>query len=403
MSERLDVYEAEKRRHTERAKELLAVAKSEDRSPTEDERNEIEREMASATTWAQKIADLQDNETLEASIQRLGDVMSSEPAEKVDASRARTPGDAFVSSDGYKALMLQGMSGDWRTPSLEFLGAAGDAVLESTGSNADAIFQQQLGGLKTPGLIQETPSLAGLFASGTAEGGTIKYIKTTTRNAPADAVTVESQQKPGAEFAFDDVTVTLQKLAAFIPVSEEMLEDSSVIAAYINAQLPFMVRQAEDKKLATEIYAAATGVGLSTTIGGTDGNGFDAIADAIKDVQNAAKVDPDALFINPTDWWTLRVKKNTPGDYYGGGPFVPGQSSPWGLNTVVSARAPAGFPLVGNFQQGGQVFRKGGIRLEASNSHLDFFRTNLVAIRAEERVALAVYYPEMFSIANLSS
>jgi HK97 family phage major capsid protein len=404
MSERLDVYEAEKRRHTERAKELLATAKTEDRSPTEDERAEIEREMASATTWAQKIADLQDNETLEASIQRLGDAMTSEPSEKIDSARARSIGEAFVGSDGYRALLVQGMSGTWRTPTLEYLGAAGDAVLKSTGSNADAIFEQQLGGLKTPGLIQEVPSLAQLFASGTAEGGTIKYIKTTTRDAPANAVTVESQQKPGAEFAFDDVTVTLQKLAAFIPVSEEMLEDSQVIADYINAQLPFMVRQAEDKKLATEIYAAATGVGLSTTIGGTDANGFDAIADAIKDVQVASQTDPDGLFINPVDWWTLAVKKSTTsGDYYSGGPYAGPARNPWGLRTVISQRAPAGFPLVGNFQQGGQVFRKGGIRLEASNSHLDYFRTNLVAIRAEERVALAVYYPEMFSVANLAS
>ena len=56
-----------------------------------------------------------------------------------------------------------------------------------------------------------------------------------------------------------------------------------------------MVSQAEDKKLAGEIYVAATGVGRSTTIGGTDANGFDAIADAIKDVQINAQVDPDAI------------------------------------------------------------------------------------------------------------
>ena len=49
--------------------------------------------------------------------------------------------------------------------------------------------------------------------------------------------------------------------------------------------------------------------------------------------------------------------------------------------------------LVGAFKQAAQVFRKGGIRVEASNSHADFFIKNLVAIRAEERLALAVYRP----------
>ena len=48
------------------------------------------------------------------------------------------------------------------------------------------------------------------------------------------------------------------------------------------------------------------------------------------------------------------------------------------------------------FGQAAQVFRKGGIRVEASNSHSDFFIKNLVAIRAEERLALAVYRPGAF-------
>ena len=140
------------------------------------------------------------------------------------------------------------------------------------------------------------------------------------------------------------------------------------------------------------------------TIGGTDANGFDAIADAIKDVQINAQVDPDAIFIHPTDWWTLRVKKSTTsGDYYGGGPFTAGGTSPWGIRVVVSQRAPVGFPLIGNLKQGGEVWRKGGVRLEISNSHLDFFRTNTLAIRAETRVPLAVYDPAAFSVANLAS
>jgi len=38
----------------------------------------------------------------------------------------------------------------------------------------------------------------------------------------------------------------------------------------------------------------------------------------------------------------------------------------------------------------------GGTRVEASNSHQDFFIKNLVAIRAERRLALAVLRPSCF-------
>jgi hypothetical protein len=36
--------------------------------------------------------------------------------------------------------------------------------------------------------------------------------------------------------------------------------------------------------------------------------------------------------------------------------------------------------------------------VEASNSHSDFFQRNLTAIRAERRLALAVYRPQAFHI-----
>lgn len=402
MGDALTYFKQEKAKHVNRAEEIVEQAKKEARSLDDGERSEVQRHMEAAKEFESKIHDAEENDKLEAAIKAMSADLAMEPVESVDPNLARTPGEAFIASDGYRALIKAGMSGSWRTGQVEYMGAAGDPVLERTGSNDDIIPDQWVPGLKTPSLRQETPSLAGLFAQGVAEGGVIRYMKVTTRNAPADAAIIEAENKPGAEFAFDDATATLEKLAAFIPVSEEMLEDSTAVRDYINAQLPFMVRQAEDKKLASEVYTAATGVGLSADIGGD--NGFDAIAAGINDVQVQAKVDPDGLFIHPTDWWTLAVEKAPAlGTYYSGGPYAGPARNPWGVRVVISQRAPAGFPLVGNFRQGGQVWRKGGIRLEASNSHDDYFRKNLVAIRAEERVALTVYYPEMFSVVNLNS
>ena len=52
--------------------------------------------------------------------------------------------------------------------------------------------------------------------------------------------------------------------------------------------------------------------------------------------------------------------------------------------------------LVRAFHAPAQVFRKGGIRVDATNSHLDYFTKNLVAIRAELREALIVPRPQCF-------
>ena len=46
------------------------------------------------------------------------------------------------------------------------------------------------------------------------------------------------------------------------------------------------------------------------------------------------------------------------------------------------------------------LFRKGGLRLEASNSHADFFTRNLTAIRAESRLVLGIRRPAAFGTAT---
>ena len=52
--------------------------------------------------------------------------------------------------------------------------------------------------------------------------------------------------------------------------------------------------------------------------------------------------------------------------------------------------------VVGAFKAGAQVFRRGGIRGDMTNSHSDHFVRNLLAIRWEERLALAVLRPSAF-------
>jgi HK97 family phage major capsid protein len=106
---------------------------------------------------------------------------------------------------------------------------------------------------------------------------------------------------------------------------------------------------------------------------------------------------PDGVVINPANWQTIQLMKDANGQYYGSGPFAPAvQATIWGLPAVKTPTIAAGTALVGAFQSSAQVFRKGGIRVEASNSHNDFFQKNLVALRAEERLALAVYRPAAF-------
>ena len=101
------------------------------------------------------------------------------------------------------------------------------------------------------------------------------------------------------------------------------------------------------------------------------------------------------------DFQTIRLGKDTAGQYFGGGPFTGayGNSGPsnvaniWGLKTVVTTAIAQGTVLVGGFQESAQIFRRQGITLEMTNSNVDDFVNNLLTLRAEERLAVACYRP----------
>jgi HK97 family phage major capsid protein len=63
------------------------------------------------------------------------------------------------------------------------------------------------------------------------------------------------------------------------------------------------------------------------------------------------------------------------------------------LSTVVGL----GTALVGCFGQAAHIWRRGGVSVEATNSHSDLFVKDITMLRAEERLGLGVYRPAAFT------
>jgi HK97 family phage major capsid protein len=73
------------------------------------------------------------------------------------------------------------------------------------------------------------------------------------------------------------------------------------------------------------------------------------------------------------------------------------------MNVFVTTNVGLGTVLLGNFREGATIFRRGGVTVEATNSHSDYFTKNLSMIRAEERLALATYRPSAFGVVTLTA
>jgi HK97 family phage major capsid protein len=151
--------------------------------------------------------------------------------------------------------------------------------------------------------------------------------------------------------------------------------------------------------------------GIQTEAGATNADNLDAIFRASTKVQVATGFATDGIVIHPNDFQTFRLKKDNNLQYYAGGPFtgaygeypagpnggyLPLNPALWGFPTVVSPAIAQGTVLVGAFKQAATVYRKGSVVVSSTNSNVNDFEKNLVTIRAEERLALAVRVPAAF-------
>lgn len=246
--------------------------------------------------------------------------------------------------------------------------------------------------------------IADLLASGTTESNSITYMRETTFTNAAAAV-AEGAPKPESTLIFDQVSDLVRKIAHWLPITDEMLEDVAQARSYIDARLRLGLDITEEDQLlngsgtAPNVQGLLNRSGLTTaTVRSGSVTNAEAIFTAMMATFNGSFVMPTGTVMNPANWQTTQLSKDGEGRYYGSGPFA-GPQAPtlWGLPVVVTPSIVANTGFTGAFNSAAQVFRKGGVRVEASNSHSDFFVRNLTAIRAEERLALAVYRPAAFS------
>lgn len=251
--------------------------------------------------------------------------------------------------------------------------------------------------------------VADLFSQGTMTGSSIKYPV-----YPAFTGTPK-QVKEGAkktQIHMDDptwVNDTLHEIAAFWKISDDMAEDLPYVVSEINAHAQYNLSLQEEIDLLTSDGTNDTLTGLLhrtgiQTMDKDNDDDPDRIFKAFTKIAEKTGFPADAIVINPADYETIRLGKDSNGQYYGGGYFagaygnggVLQNPSLWGVRTVVTPAVGAGTVIVGAFTPGGTVYRKGGLIAESTNSNEDDFVNDKIAFRIKERIALQVKYPAAF-------
>lgn len=311
-----------------------------------------------------------------------------------EQAKRKSLGELFVESAGYKGWnaghqgQVAGIDADWLNLNATTFDTAGSTL---TGYD------------RQPGIVlvgTQRLTVAALLAKGQTTQNTIRYVQEDTYTNAATTV-AEGATKPEAAFDTSEADAPVRKIAVVAKVTDEMFADFPIMQAYIDQRLRFMVAQTEETQLlngsgsAPQIRGILQTSGIQTQARSTDDN-QDAIYKAMVKVRSVGFFEPDGVVIHPDNWTTIRLLRTSDGEYIWGLPSDPGPERVWGLPTVVTTAITANTALVGAFQLGAQVFYREGLRVESTNSNEDDFKKNLVAIRAEQREALAVYRPKAF-------
>lgn len=389
-----------------KARGIAEAAKSAGADLTPEQVEEIDGLIADVKSFDEQIAKATE---AQAKLDAMGSVKMPEKKEQ-GTVQAKTIGEHAVKAFGEQLANFKGSSQRFSLGAQEFK-AAGDSHARVDGGALHAQIDETV----VQG-FRERPTIASWLGSGTLTAASITYYVEALREGAFEAV-AEGGLKPQLHYTYDQVNDALTKIAGRIKINDEMAEDLPFLVSEINGRLLYDLVMFEEQQLlngngtAPQLRGLLNRVGVQTEAAADNTDNADAIFRALTKVQTATGLTADGLVINPLDYQTLRLSKDGNGQYFAGGFFTGAygngsvNSSPgiWGQNTVVTSAIAQGTVLVGAGKQGATVYRKGGVRVEATNSNEDDFNYNRISIRAEERLALAVRKPSAFVKVALSS
>jgi HK97 family phage major capsid protein len=274
---------------------------------------------------------------------------------------------------------------------------------DADGSAGDLIVPQRVG-LVEP--VRRRMTIRDLLTPGRTSSNAIQYPKETgfTNNAATVSETAGSA-KPQSEIKFDIATTSVTTIAHFVIATKQILDDVPMLQSYVNGRLLYGLMYVEENQL-------LNGPGT-----GTDLNGVYTQATAFSPpivpsaAGNMTKIDvlrlamlqatlaelpSTGIVMHPSDWADIELTKTEDGAYLFANPQGGSEPRLWRLPVVETQAMTIDKFLTGAFRMGAQIFDREEANIEISSEDDQNFRKNLITIRAEERLALAVYRPEAF-------
>ncbi len=314
--------------------------------------------------------------------------------------QVKSLGEQFIDSDAFQAMKKANeyKSAPMRTKSL-YQGSkaiittadgSGGALTGAQRANPDVFAPSRAFRLRDLLPVQPTQSNA------------IEFVQETGFTNAAAPV-AETMLKPESALTFDILTESVKTVAHWIPASRQVLDDAGQLRAYIDNRLLYGLMLAEEQQilygngLSPNLSGILTNTGIqsySWSAGEVGDSKIDAIRRAIT-LARIAEYPVNGIVLHPNDWEDIQLAKGDDGHYIWVNVNEGGVMRLWSVPVVETTAIAEGEALVGSFNMGAMLWDREEANIRVGEPD-DYFTRNMVAILAEERLALTVFRPEAF-------
>lgn len=274
-------------------------------------------------------------------------------------------------------------------------------VINASGQNQPLVPSDRLGGIVSPALRRLT--IRNLIPNNSTSSNLVEFASETlfTSNASAQGGATspvgngEGELKSESALTFQLNNTPVCLIAHFIPASRQILSDAPMLQGYIDGRLRYGIALKEETDLLTGDGGAGVLNGLinqstAFTGGATNQTALDTLLKSFLQI-SLQNLEASGVVMNPIDWTAILLLKDTTGRYLFSDPHSAELPRVWGKDVVATASMTAGKFLAGAFTLAAEIYDRENATVRIAEQHSDFFVRNMVAILAEERLALAVY------------
>lgn len=262
---------------------------------------------------------------------------------------------------------------------------------------------------RTPGIVTEARqalTVRDVLSSRPTSLPQIDFVKVNAAMSKASPQTEASAKLENA-VTFTVGTANVRTIATWIPATRQVLDDMTELMGFLMNSLPYYVNLEEELQLLSGDNTGQNLNGLITQAQAFDTtllvaaagyNRIDCVGRAIQQIQADKELLPTFLVVHPNDYWSMRLTKDSYGRYILGDPMGPAViQNLFGLTPIPTTNITSGTFLVGSGSPvASEVRDRMGMMVEIATQHSDYFTKNMIAIRAEKRVALVVYRPDSY-------